>query len=137
MRGDDAKGYKISVCYKGKISHYRIRKNTIGKSIKYNVEESEIFFDSIITLVEYYHNYSEALTTRLLSPVCAKLIYSDVSSSIVKRKSTSNNLENKKTLFINMLGSVVSIIERQSLDEFNLERLSSVVAILTSKINNP
>jgi hypothetical protein len=163
LRGDDAKGYKISVCFKNKVSHYRIRQNTIGKHTKYNVDDSEIFFDSIITLIEYYHFYSEALCTKLLRPCPANLMYSKVNSiaenkptvignlgenveavctSIFRKKSQISDeqlvkhSENKTSLFINMLSQVVGVLERQSLDEFNLQRMNGVVTILTNKINN-
>jgi hypothetical protein len=164
LRGDDAKGYKISACFKNKVSHYRIRQNTIGKNTKYNVDNSEIFFDSIITLIEYYHFYSEALCTKLLCPCPANLTYTEVNSSAENKRTVIGNLgenieavyssifrkksqitdrqlikhsENKTSLFINMLSRVVGVLERQSLDEFNLQRLNGVVTILTNKINNP
>jgi len=65
-----------------------------------------------------------------------------VCTSIFRKKSqiTDGELvkhsENKTSLFINMLSQVVGVLERQSLDEFNLQRLNGVVTILTNKINN-
>ena len=86
LRGSEVSGYKISLCYKQDIYHYKIETlkylNRVSvEKTKYRIEtqnfNNDIKFDSIIQLVDYYHRRRELLDTILRIPYTPKIFPSN------------------------------------------------------------
>ena len=73
VRGDDDKGYRISLCYENNIIHYKILSFLSEDKRKYSLDSNDMLFDTIIHLVDHYHRCSDKLIIHpLIHPYISK-----------------------------------------------------------------
>jgi serine/threonine protein kinase len=72
VRGDEVKGFRISLCSEGSVIHYKIISHFIKEKFKYSLDSNEMIFDTIIHLIDYYHRCSDSPNFKLIHPYLPK-----------------------------------------------------------------